>query len=1019
MNTQNKIIINLKNQIQKIKTNTTKIIKQQIKSSKIIKTVELALIKASWHILNNLIDKERIGSNQLDNVLAIGNNKTKNGDFSNNESKNCKNMAPVTSHQYSQRPCYKIQEPNEVSKTLIVKEIIFNKDKLFRTTREIIFADSFLFNYTHIYINIYNTYIKRSLYALELLLYDITKFNKIYKKISHKLLNTTSFLLDKLKNLVKINHKSNYLPLDKELLKLLNIFKLKYKNEFTSERLVNISQEYSLSLNKLKKIKYIGSSKIPELKKCKQIKRLNNCSTEEEYDYDTSENEKDTDTDRKKQKKSMIPTASMIPVANGKNESVLTKNNASLPNEQTEVKPKRQYKKRSSLQKAEDREQKQIKSNKREEETLKKTRTRRASETSLGQQQTASNSTDQEFQSNESIIKRQIRMSVLAKYPDFTSDQINSECTRQLQLKSINNNSIISRINSIENSNSTKIENQTDNHQKRRSSESDAKIINQIPQSSNSIGSISSEEIERQRAEEMEQDGEVEIENKTDSEINAETDKEQKLTGEPYRVKNKENTEDTPLVLTDLSTTEHPATMTQIETPEDPVHLKKSSKAKQVINRQNKSNKKLIQDMNEEEINELNDEFQNKYPIKIHGITLSSDNLHDKKWDDYETICNEIEKQTGVGKYSIVEACVVHDTIRNTSKLTIKVDDYEEFQIIRSVRNWPQNSFGGTILSIKQIPYSFFNNNFEVFFDLVITVGAKTSITSNKLKQCEETYHLTDMERIMNSSDGKTSVPTNRYRMRALHTLAYVSACNNGIVLCGIKYMPEISVNHASICSVCFHLNCRASKKKMCQSKPRCGKCNETGHEEPVCKGKEFCINCQKSHRAAYDGHCKLLQQKTFDNNIFLIKLAIGEGIKTSKYALLRNAAVAIANAEKEEIASSKEEQSELIKEIVDQYAHEKLMPRVVKLEKSQSELNLRMENTEAAVNVLQTKQQEHTVMLENVQTSVNKMASIQSSNSTAINQTNTMVSSIAEMLGKLTAHLPSSSGPPTPPSAH
>ncbi len=151
MNTQNKIIINLKKQIQKIKTNTTKIIKQQIKSSKIIKTVELALIKASWHILNNLIDKERIESNQLDNVLAIGNNKTKNGDFFNNESKNCKNMALVTSHQDSQRP-YKIQEPNEVSKTLIVKEIIFNKDKLFRTTREIIFADSFLLNYTHIYL---------------------------------------------------------------------------------------------------------------------------------------------------------------------------------------------------------------------------------------------------------------------------------------------------------------------------------------------------------------------------------------------------------------------------------------------------------------------------------------------------------------------------------------------------------------------------------------------------------------------------------------------------------------------------------------------------------------------------------------------------------------------------------------------------------------------------------------------------------------------------------------------------
>jgi hypothetical protein len=299
---------------------------------------------------------------------------------------------------------------------------------------------------------------------------------------------------------------------------------------------------------------------------------------------------------------------------------------------------------------------------------------------------------------------------------------------------------------------------------------------------------------------------------------------------------------------------------------------------------------------------------------------------------------------------------------------------------------------------------------------LVITVGAKTIITTNKLKQCEDTYHLVDMERIMNSSDGKTSVPTNRYRMKAIHTLAYVSACNNGIVIGGIKYIPEISVNHASICSVCFHLNCRSSKKKQCQSKPRCAKCNETGHEEIVCKGKEFCINCQKNHRASYDGHCKLLQQKTFDNNAYLLKLTIGEGIKTSQYALLRNASVAIANSEKEESIVSKDEQIGLIKEIVDNYTNEKLMPRVIRLEANQNELNLRMEKNEIDVSELQKVQKEHTTMLSNVQTSVNNIASIQSTNTTAINQTNATVSSIAEMLGRLTAHIPSPSGPPTPP---
>ena len=149
---------------------------------------------------------------------------------------------------------------------------------------------------------------------------------------------------------------------------------------------------------------------------------------------------------------------------------------------------------------------------------------------------------------------------------------------------------------------------------------------------------------------------------------------------------------------------------------------------------------------------------------------------------------------------------------------------------------------------------------------------------------------------------------------------------------------------------------------------------------------------------------------------MYLIHLTIGEGIKSSKYALLRNPAVAIANAEKEDANCNKEEQKELLKEMVDNYAQENILPRVGRLEVIQNELNIRVERNEAIITELKKVQEEHAETLGYVQTTVNTMATTQASNTSAINHTNTTVSSIAEILDRFMAHVTSSSGPLTPP---
>jgi hypothetical protein len=415
------------------------------------------------------------------------------------------------------------------------------------------------------------------------------------------------------------------------------------------------------------------------------------------------------------------------------------------------------------------------------------------------------------------------------------------------------------------------------------------------------------------------------------------------------------------------------ATTNKIATEQPPSStFSSNNSAKNMVMNRAKIIKKQICELTIDEIHELNDELQIKYPVSIHGIILTSDNLKQSKWDNNDTVLNEIVSQTGCNKYSITEASITTDTIKHTTSLTIKIDDYEDYILVRDTRNWSQTSFGGSILSIKPLPIFISQNGFENNLEMTISVLPKNAmIASNKIAQCEAAYHLSGFVRITTAD----KTPTNRFKFIANHALAYVSACNDGIFLNSVKYFPEPNINHSGICQICTIANCRGSKKKPCQSKPRCHRCSETNHTDVTCKNQEYCINCQKKgHRATHDGHCPIYQQKTFDNNAFLIPLLVGEGIKINKFAILRNANIAMTNALNNNDETIINE--DVVREMCNKYCDEKVLTRVTSLEINHQSLEAKCDNYAAAITVLQDTQKEMKSTLNTMQSTASKTGS-------------------------------------------
>jgi len=430
---------------------------------------------------------------------------------------------------------------------------------------------------------------------------------------------------------------------------------------------------------------------------------------------------------------------------------------------------------------------------------------------------------------------------------------------------------------------------------------------------------------------------------------------------------------------------------------------------------QTKKSRFTIGNMSLEEINEINDEYQVKYPVRVHGIIIYSDNLKNEKWEVDNNVFEEIVSQTGCDKYSIVEATISHDIIKKTSFITIKVDEYEDFKLIRDTNNWKQTAFGGTVLAMKPLPFMFHQNGFENNLEMTISVSPKNAqISSQKIALCETTYHLSNMVRIMNNSDIQKSVATNRFRFTANNVLAYVCACNDGIILNGIKYQAEPSINQASVCHNCGYANCRSSKKKQCTSKTRCLKCSELSHKEDLCPPKkaEYCINCdEKGHRCTHDGYCTVLQEKTFANNAFLLPLLLTEGIKDSKYSILRNFSIAVSENAKN--STNPAFDRETIKEICGEFVTESVDHRITKLEVRADTIDIRCSAIESGMGEIKAAQQEMSQKQTNMDAKLDDLVGKTAASTLINNDTNVAVKQLMQMMIRTN---PTNSGTMSPP---
>jgi hypothetical protein len=168
---------------------------------------------------------------------------------------------------------------------------------------------------------------------------------------------------------------------------------------------------------------------------------------------------------------------------------------------------------------------------------------------------------------------------------------------------------------------------------------------------------------------------------------------------------------------------------------------------------------------------------------------------------------------------------------------------------------------------------------------------------------------------------------------------------------------------------------------------------------ETICPNKEFCINCQRyGHRCYNDGYCAILQQKTFDNNAFILEILIGEGIKANRYSILRNSAIAMSNAAKSDEIASKEEREDTLKEICSTMLKEQVLPRISNLETGHAMLETRCDKIENLMAGVIKTQEQQTVILTNVQTSMTET-------NVTTNQTNANVNRMMDMMSQMVAN--------------
>lgn len=207
MNTENKIIINLKKILKNVRTNLTNTIKQQIMPKEIIRIIKKVIIETSTNIIEQIKEIDNVGIEKYENESI---NKMEQLKIAN---KNKLRPSGETNTPIIERVVYgkigRPHEPDKVSKTTKMYELKNNsKDRFSYTTRDIIFAESYIQKKLYIYY-------KRSLYVLNtksnslLNLFKRNYYDVLNNKRTSDLTSSIIYSLDKLKK-ITIKKEQNF-----------------------------------------------------------------------------------------------------------------------------------------------------------------------------------------------------------------------------------------------------------------------------------------------------------------------------------------------------------------------------------------------------------------------------------------------------------------------------------------------------------------------------------------------------------------------------------------------------------------------------------------------------------------------------------------------------------------------------------------------------------------------------------------------------------------------------------------
>ncbi|CAF0984810.1 unnamed protein product [Brachionus calyciflorus] len=153
-------------------------------------------------------------------------------------------------------------------------------------------------------------------------------------------------------------------------------------------------------------------------------------------------------------------------------------------------------------------------------------------------------------------------------------------------------------------------------------------------------------------------------------------------------------------------------------------------------------------------------------------------------------------------------------------------------------------------------------------------------MNSLEIIELGKNYGLSKIKRIFNHKNK----PTKKLIAKCHSIKDYVQVLNFRIKMSSGKMIVMPKIINPKVCLKCGDLN---HNEKNCYQKEICLKCLGSSHRIEACvSNSDKCANCFGEHKCFSD-KCKILAEKKFAINDFIIKILFGENLISSKYEIL------------------------------------------------------------------------------------------------------------------------------------